>query len=65
MTEFEKRIKGKFVENNIKGIGDFCKKIDISNRALIDIFKRQDCKVSLLLKMCEVLNCKANDLLYK
>ena len=62
MTEFEKRVKGKFAENNITGTGDFCKKIKVSNRALIDIFRREDCKLSLLLRMCDVLNCSLYDL---
>ncbi len=64
MTEFEKKIKGKFADNNIKTLSEFCEKVGISHTSIRDIFKREDCKVSFLLKMCEVLNCKANDLLY-
>ena len=63
MTEFEKKIKSKFAENGIETVLQFCEKIGITDVAMRGIFKREDCKVSLLKKMCEVLSCTPNDLI--
>lgn len=48
---------------NIKNFYEFADLINESNRTLTNIFKRNDCKVSILLKMCEVLECTPNEIL--
>ncbi len=62
MTDFEKRIKTRWAEADIKSLVDFSNKIGISDNSMRLIFKKEDCKLSLLLKMCEVLKCTPNDL---
>lgn len=63
MTDFEKRIKSRFPQVEIKTIIQFSKMVGVSDTAMRNIFKKEDCKISLLLRMCEVLNCTPNDLL--
>ena len=63
MTELEKNIKAKMIENEIESSVYFCEKINITRRTLFTIFKTEDCRVSVLRKMCEVLKCSSTDLL--
>lgn len=46
-------------KNGIK-VKDFCKKIGISTAGLYDIYERNDTKLSILIKMSEILKVPVN-----
>jgi len=56
-------IKKLMEAKKIKNLYEFAALIKESYRTLANIFKRNDCKVSILLKMCEVLECSPDEIL--
>jgi len=59
----KENIKILMKSKNIKNFYEFADLINENTRTLRNIFKRNDCKVSILLKMCEVLECTPNEIL--
>ena len=56
-------VKAKMKEKGIKTFIQFAEEIGEDTRALRKMFERNDCKVSILLKMCEVLEATPDEIL--
>jgi DNA-binding Xre family transcriptional regulator len=59
----EKNIKIKMVVAGIDSKTELCEMINISRPSLDYIFKKNDCKISTLIKIAEVLNCSVLELI--
>ena len=56
------RVEMLMKREGFKTKGDFCEKIGISRLSLRRILDRNDCKLSILIKMCDALNCTMKEL---
>jgi len=59
----EKNIKIKMVVAGIDSKTELCEMINISRPSLDYIFKKNDCKISTLIKITEVLKCSVLELI--
>ena len=60
---FEKRVEIQMAKAGIRTRMELCEKLEISDSSLRRIYQRDDCKKSLLIKMCDIMNCTLNDLI--
>ena len=58
----EKNISIKMIEAGMKTKAELYRKCQLSQQTFDNILKRNDCKISILIKIAEVLNCSVSDL---
>jgi len=61
MKDFEKKVRKRLIDLGMS-FTDFCKASKITAVSMRDVFKRGDCKYSLLVKVKGVLQCEISDL---
>ena len=59
----EKNISIKMIEAGMKTKTELYRKCQLSQQTFDNILKRNDCKVSILIKIAEVLKCSVSDLI--